>query len=42
MKRMSLITIGMLAVAFTIVGCAHQPVSKGWITLIDGEKGLEN
>jgi len=42
MKRMSLITIGLLAVAFTIAGCAHQPVSKGWITLIDGEKGLEN
>jgi len=42
MKRMSLITIGLLAVALTIAGCAHQPVSKGWITLIDGEKGLEN
>ena len=42
MKRMSCITIGLLAVAFIVAGCAHQPVSKGWITLIDGEKGLEN
>ena len=42
MKRMSWITIGLLAVAFTIAACAHQPLSKGWVTLIDGEKGLEN
>ncbi len=42
MKSISLITIGLLAVAFIVAGCAHQPVSKGWITLIDGEKGLEN
>ena len=42
MKRMSRITIGLLAVAFTIAACAHQPLSKGWVTLIDGEKGLEN
>ncbi len=42
MKSMSRITIGLLAVAFIVAGCAHQPVSKGWITLIDGEKGLEN
>jgi hypothetical protein len=39
---MSCITIGLLAVAFIVAGCAHQPVNKGWITLIDGEKGLEN
>jgi len=42
MKRMSLITMGLLAVVFIISSCAHQPVSKGWVTLIDGEKGLEN
>jgi hypothetical protein len=42
MKRMSRITIGLLAVAFTVAGCAHQPLSKGWVTLIDGETGLEN
>ena len=42
MKRMSWITIGLLAVAFTIAACAHQPLSKGWVALIDGEKGLEN
>jgi len=42
MKRMSLISIGLLAVALTVAGCAHGPLSKGWVTLIDGEKGLEN
>ncbi|MGZ6291781.1 MAG: 3-keto-disaccharide hydrolase [Syntrophales bacterium] len=42
MKHTSLTTIGLLAVAFIVGGCAHQPVSKGWVTLIDGEKGLEN
>ncbi|NWF93886.1 MAG: DUF1080 domain-containing protein [Syntrophaceae bacterium] len=42
MKRISRITIGLLAVVFTIAGCAHLPFGIGWITLIDGEKGLEN
>ena len=42
MKRMSRITIGLLAVVFIVAGCAHGPLSKGWVTLIDGEKGLEN
>jgi hypothetical protein len=42
MKRMSCITIGLLAVAFTLAGCAHLMNSSGWVTLIDGEKGLEN
>jgi hypothetical protein len=41
MKRMFLITIGLLAGALTVAGCAHHPLSKGWIALIDGEKGLE-
>jgi hypothetical protein len=42
MKRMSLITIGLFAVTFVVAGCAHCPLSKGWVTLINGEKGLEN
>ncbi len=42
MKRTSLITIGLLVVVFTVAGCSHLPFSKGWVTLIDGEKGLEN
>jgi hypothetical protein len=42
MNRMSRITIGLLAVAFTVAGCAHLMGSSGWVTLIDGEKGLEN
>ena len=37
MKRL----IGVL-IALTIVGCASQPIGPGWITLIDGDKGLEN
>jgi hypothetical protein len=42
MKRMSRITIGLLAVAFTVAGCGHQLNRAGWVTLIDGETGLEN
>jgi len=40
MKRLSLITM-LLAAALIVAGCAHSP-QAGWITLIDGEKGLEN
>jgi hypothetical protein len=42
MKQMSRITIGLLAVAFIITGCAHLSLSGGWVTLIDGTTGLEN
>ncbi len=42
MKRMSRITAGLLAVAFVVAGCAHQLSRTGWVTLIDGETGLEN
>lgn len=41
MKRFSIITMGLLVVAFTFSGCAGQS-GPGWITLIDGDKGLEN
>ncbi len=42
MKRMSCFTIALLAVAFTLAGCGTQLLGTGWVTLIDGEKGLEN
>ena len=42
MKRLYYITVGLLAIAFTVVGCGHQLPSQGWVTLIDGDKGLEN
>lgn len=42
MKRISFISMMVLAVAFTVFGCAVQPRDQGWVTLIDGDKGLEN
>lgn len=39
MKR--LIALATMALALALTGCAHTP-SQGWITLIDGDKGLEN
>jgi hypothetical protein len=39
---MSCITIGLLAVVFIVAGCGHRQPGTGWVTLIDGEKGLEN
>jgi hypothetical protein len=37
--------MGLLVVAFTSFGCAHQRSGgsdAGWVTLIDGARGLEN
>ena len=42
MKRFAVITVGLLVVAFTVFGCGTQPYGPGWVTLIDGDKGLEN
>jgi hypothetical protein len=42
MKHMYRITIGLLAVALIVIGCAHMPFGTGWVTLIDGETGFEN
>jgi 3-keto-disaccharide hydrolase len=43
MKRLSVITIGLLVIAFGGFGCSYMPWSgAGWTTLIDGSKGLDN
>jgi hypothetical protein len=42
MKRISKITSGLLVIAFALLGCAQQPYDPSWITLIDGETGLDN
>jgi hypothetical protein len=41
MKRFHAAVAALLVVALTAFGCAHYD-SAGWVTLIDGEKGLEN
>ena len=41
MKRFASV-VGVLAVAVIIGGCGHHLPSQGWITLIDGDKGMEN
>ena len=45
MTRLIFISIGLLAIGFTVFGCALQPSGQpdaGWITLIDGDRGLDN
>lgn len=48
MKRLSVITSALLVVAVTGFGCKQvsslydSVMDTGWVTLIDGEKGLEN
>lgn len=45
MKRLTVITIGLLVVGLGMFACAQQasrPSDAGWITLIDGPRGLEN
>jgi len=41
MKRLIAFGIGLL-VAMTLTGCASPTLGWGWVTLIDGDKGLEN
>ena len=41
MKPTFLKLIGLLALALVISGCVHH-ADEGWITLIDGDKGMEN
>ena len=42
MKRLSLVISALLVVVFAVAGCGSQMGGSGWVTLIDGEKGLEN
>jgi len=45
MKRLSIITIGLLIIGFTVSGCSPQMADQtevGWITLLDGPNGLDN
>jgi hypothetical protein len=44
MKHWPVVGMGLLAIALTVVGCASMPghSDAGWITLIDGPKGLDN
>ena len=32
----------MLVIAMTVVGCGHNAPGQGWITLIDGNDGMDN
>jgi len=42
MKRLIKIVAASLAVALTVFGCASYSPSQGWVTLIDGNTGLDN
>lgn len=43
MKRSSFIALGLLAVGFGLSGCANMAgMGGGWVSLIDGNTGLEN
>ena len=43
MKHWPVVGMGLLAIAFTVFGCASMSglSDAGWITLIDGPKGLD-
>ena len=42
MKWLSVLVLALLAGTLSIAGCGTQPTGPGWVTLIDGEKGLAN
>ena len=42
MKRLIRIVVVSLAVALTVFGCGRYSANEGWVTLIDGEDGLDN
>ena len=42
MKRLLAIIAASLVVTLTVFGCEHYLPTQGWVTLIDGETGLDN
>jgi hypothetical protein len=42
MKPLLAIKCGLLIAALAVSGCGHRSPSMGWVTLVDGERGLEN
>src|SRR6266536_6335932 len=45
MKSRSIVTVGLLIIGLTALGCAHLSSGQsdaGWTTLIDGTAGLDN
>jgi hypothetical protein len=42
MKRLRVLSTGLLAVGLALVGCATRPPDSGWVSLLDGPKGLDN
>jgi hypothetical protein len=42
MKRLFASVMGLLVIALTVSGCGHFLPQQGWITLIDGNAGMEN
>ena len=42
MKRFSFSAPALVLLGFTLAACAHVSGGSGWITLIDGERGLDN
>lgn len=42
MKRGFASVAVMLVIAMTVGGCGHQVATQGWITLIDGNDGMDN
>jgi hypothetical protein len=42
MKRLFASAVGLLVIALAVSGCSHYLPQQGWITLIDGDVGMEN
>ena len=42
MKRQFASAMGLLVVALIVFGCGHYLPNQGWVTLIDGETGMDN
>ncbi len=42
MNRRTVVTTGLMVAVLAVAGCGHQLPSAGWVTLLDGETGLEN